>query len=246
MNGKWNSNQLKAIAIGAMTIDHLADLFWPGFPAEGIAVICHVIGRLTAPIMWFFICEGFFYTKNIRKYVSRMFFFALLSHGAYCFAFGIDPIPFRDGVFNQTSVMWSLAWSVAALWAFYGDNRWKTWQKWLALAVINLIAFPADYSSIAVMAILFMYEHRGDLKKQMGVMLFWVLIYGLVSFLFVNRVYALVHVGVILVWPLLGNYSGERGRAKWSGTFFYLYYPAHLVVLGILRLWLYGDVPLLF
>ena len=34
-----------------------------------------------------------------------MFVFALISHFAYCFAFGINP-PFTTGVFNQTSVMY--------------------------------------------------------------------------------------------------------------------------------------------
>jgi len=33
----------------------------------------HVIGRLTAPIMWFFIAEGFHYTKNVKKYILRLF-----------------------------------------------------------------------------------------------------------------------------------------------------------------------------
>ena len=30
---------------------------------------------------------------------------------------------------------------------------------------------------------------------------------------------------------------------KW---FFYLYYPVHLVIIGILRIRMYGDVSLLF
>ena len=38
----------------------------------------------TAPIMWFFIAEGYFYTKNLKKYAGRLFFFALISH-AVCF-----------------------------------------------------------------------------------------------------------------------------------------------------------------
>ena len=59
MHSQLNSNHLKLIAITAMTIDHIADLIYPAFPANPIAVILHIVGRLTAPIMWFFICEGF-------------------------------------------------------------------------------------------------------------------------------------------------------------------------------------------
>ena len=68
---KLNSNHLKLIAIIAMTIDHVADLLYPGMPASVISNLFHVIGRLTAPIMFFFICEGFYHTKDIKKYMSR-------------------------------------------------------------------------------------------------------------------------------------------------------------------------------
>lgn len=46
-----NVNHLKLIAIIAMTIDHIADVLFPGFPAEPLPVVMHLIGRLTAPIM---------------------------------------------------------------------------------------------------------------------------------------------------------------------------------------------------
>ena len=62
---KFNSNHLKLIAIIAMTIDHIADLIYPGMQNNIISIILHIIGRLTAPIMFFFICEGFYYTKNL-------------------------------------------------------------------------------------------------------------------------------------------------------------------------------------
>ena len=53
---KLNSNHLKIIAIIAMTIDHLADLLYPNMQNNIVPIILHVIGRLTAPIMFFFIC----------------------------------------------------------------------------------------------------------------------------------------------------------------------------------------------
>ena len=84
---KLNSNHLKLIAIIAMTLDHIADLIYPGMQNNIISIILHIIGRLTAPIMFFFICEGFYYTKNLKKYILRLFIFAIISHFAYCFAF---------------------------------------------------------------------------------------------------------------------------------------------------------------
>ena len=244
---KFNSNHLKLIAIIAMTIDHIADLIYPGMQNNIISIILHIIGRLTAPIMFFFICEGFYYTKNLKKYILRLFIFAIISHFAYCFAFGINYIPFSTGnIFNQTSIMWSLAWSVVALYIVNGKNNLKNWQKWILIILINVITFSADWSSIAVMAILSMYENRGDLKKQMLGMSFWVLIYAIVSFLFVNKTYGLITLTVVLVYPLLKNYNGEKGKLNWMKWFFYLYYPLHLIVVGILRIIIYGNVPLLF
>lgn len=244
---KLNSNSLKLIAILAMTIDHVADLIYPGMPNNIICVIMHLIGRLTAPIMFFFICEGFFYTKNLKKYISRLFIFSIISHFAYCFAFGINFIPFSTGeIFNQTSIMWTLAWSVVALYIAYGENKLKEWHKYVLIILLNLVTFSADWSSIGLMIIVSMYEHRGNLNKQMSNMILWILIYIIVSFIFVNKVYALVQLGIILVYPLLKLYDGTKGNLKWMKWFFYVYYPLHLVIIGILRLVIYGNIPILF
>ncbi|MBQ2528969.1 MAG: conjugal transfer protein TraX, partial [Treponema sp.] len=45
---------------------------------------------------------------------------------------------------------------------------------------------------------------------------------------------------------VLSNYNGERGKWKGMKWFFYIYYPAHLVVVGILRIALNGNVRLIF
>lgn len=243
---KLNSNHLKLIAIIAMTIDHIADLIYPGMPNNIISNILHIIGRLTATIMFFFICEGFYYTKNLKKYILRLFLFAIISHFAYCFAFGINYIPFSSGnIFNQTSIMWSLAWSVVALYIIYKTNL-KEWQKWILIILINIITFSSDWSCIAVMSILSMYSNRGNLKKQIISMSFWILIYAIISYLFVSKIYGLITLGVLLVYPLLNVYNGKKGKLNWMKWFFYIYYPLHLIVIGILRITIYGNTPLLF
>lgn len=243
---RFNANHLKIIAIAAMTIDHIADIIYPSFPANPVAIVMHMIGRLTAPIMWFFIAEGFFYTKNLKKYLLRMFAFAIVSHFAYCFAFGINYIPFSHGdVFNQTSVMWPLAWGLIALFVL-NKTEIKHWMKIIILLLINVVTFPSDWSCIAVMAIVAIYSNRGNLKKQMGIMMIWVAIYAIISFFFVDKLYGLVQLSVVLVYPVLNQYNGEKGKASWMKWLFYIYYPAHLIIIGILRLVLYGDVPLLF
>lgn len=51
-------------------LHHFTDLFYPGFPAEALPIAMHLIGRLTAPIMWFFIAEGYHHTRNIDTLFS--------------------------------------------------------------------------------------------------------------------------------------------------------------------------------
>lgn len=246
MKKTLNGDQLKLIAILAMTVDHVTDLIYPGFPAVPAAILLHIIGRLTAPIMWFFISEGFHYTHDIKKYLLRLGGFAVISHFAYCFAFGIDPVPFRSGIFNQTSVMYPLFVGALVLWLQNSGVRMREWQRTAAVFLLIWSAFPGDWSCIAVLSVVGMYRNRGNLKKQMTAILPWVLLYAAVSFFFVDRAYGLVQPFVFLVYPLLKRYNGQRGKGKGMKWFFYLYYPAHLAVIGLLRILLYGHVPILF
>ena len=70
----------------------------------------------------------------------------------------------------------------------------------------------------------------------------WVILYGIVSYFFVSRIYAIERIGVLMVYPVLKLYNGERGKAKWMKWFFYVYYPLHLIIIGMIRLIVYGHV----
>jgi hypothetical protein len=240
---KLNANHLKLIAIIAMTIDHFSDLLFPGFRANPIAIILHIIGRLTAPIMWFFVSEGFHYTHDVKKYMMRLFIFAIISHFAYCFAFSISFIP--SDIFNQTSVMYPLFIAVLVLYINEKTNI-NNILKHILVFILVWSAFPANWSSIAVLSVIGMYYNRGNLEKQMKAIMPWVLLYGVISFFFVNKLYGIIQVFVILVYPLLKMYNGEKGKCKWMKWFFYIYYPLHLIIIGLLRIMIYGNTPLLF
>lgn len=239
----FNSQQLKLIAIIAMTIDHLVCVIFPNYPTDWWIIGLHIIGRLTAPIMWFFIVEGYHHTHSLKKYITRLFVFAVISHFAYNFAFGIPFIPFQTSVFNQTSVIWSLAWGAVAL-ALTDEKRFhfKKWQQVLIVMAICLITFPSDWSCIAVLAILGINTYRGDLKKQSCEMMAYVSVYALVYFLFVNKIYGIIQLFVIISVPFMARYNGERGNIRCMKWFFYFYYPFHLVLCGIIRILLNGNI----
>lgn len=51
---QWlDANQLKLIAIVAMTVDHIAWLLFPGYAAGAVPIVMHIIGRITCPVMCF-------------------------------------------------------------------------------------------------------------------------------------------------------------------------------------------------
>lgn len=235
-----NANQIKLIAIIAMTVDHLTWTFFPGYDKTWYVILLHIIGRLTAPIMWFFIAEGYYHTRNVKKYAGRLFLLAFISHFAYNFCFGIPFVPLQTSVFNQTGVVWSLAWGLVLLY-IADQTDWKGWQNVLVTIVICLITFPSDWSCIATMAILGIGTNRGNFKKQMSLMMFWTLMYAVVYFFCIDKVYALIQLGTCLTIPFLKSYNGERGSFKGMGKLFYVYYPLHLVICGILRVLLYGE-----
>ena len=236
---------LKLIAIIAMTVDHLTWLFFPGFQRVWYVYLLHIIGRLTAPIMWFFIAEGSYYTKNPKRYITRLFVFAIISHFAYSFAFGLNPIPFKNGIFNQTSVIWSLAIAAALIFIV---NKYKLsyWKNFALILLANLLSFPADWSCIATMVPFYLYNHRGDFKKQSGDFILFGFIYVLIYFIFIDKVYGILQLFIFLSIPVLSLYNGKAGNNRNMKWLFYIYYPAHLVAVGVLRLILYGNVNILF
>lgn len=241
MKKTLNSNRIKIIAIVAMTVDHIAWMLYPGYPKDALPLAMHLIGRLTCPIMCYFIAEGYHYTRDVGKYTRRLFLFAILSHFPYVFASinFVGPgsfIPFYYGeILNQTSVMWSLAWGLVML-RVANSERLGQAARTLLILLICLIGFPADWSCIASLCVLAFGTNRGNFKKQMLYMLFYVAIYSTVYALALDPLYGVLQMGVVLSIPVLMLYNGKRGHSprvnrvmKWA---FYIYYPLHLLVIG--------------
>ena len=241
MKRTLNSNSIKIIAIIAMTIDHIAWLLFPGYPREIIPIAMHIVGRITCPIMCYFVAEGYHHSKNITKYTQRLFLFAVISHFAYIFssesfADWRSFIPFYYGeILNQTSVMWPLAWGLVMLRVAFSEKIREN-IKPVLIILICLITFPSDWSCIASLCILAFGTNRGKFKTQMLWMVFYVAMYAVVYFLALDNVYGLVQMLVVLAIPILAMYNGQRGSSKQMNQtmkwLFYIYYPLHLFVIG--------------
>ena len=236
----FDANSIKTIAIIAMTLDHIAWILFPGYSYTPIALVLHILGRITCPIMCYFIAEGYHHTRNIARYTQRLFIFSVISHFAYVYFSGnyIDWksfIPFYYGdILNQTSVMWPLAWGLVML-RIANSTKLKAITKYILIIGICLITFPSDWSCIASLCILAFGTNRVKLKTQMFWMVFYVALYGAVYFLALDKVYGIIQLAVVLAIPVLAMYNGKRGPNSKINKFmkytFYIYYPLHLIVL---------------
>ena len=68
-----NTFTLKMIALIAMLCDHLGHTLFPQLS------ILRIIGRISFPIFAYVLVEGFFYTRDVKKYLTRLGLMALLS-----------------------------------------------------------------------------------------------------------------------------------------------------------------------
>lgn len=230
-----SGNALKLVAIVAMTVDHLA---WMGIETyqqaeTPLQIALHSIGRLTAPIMFFFVAEGYHHTHNFRRYLGRLFLLAVVSHFAFCYFNMSGFNPFGNLLFNATSIAWPLMWGLILL-KLWDTERLPQWQKLGITLLACLVTFSSDWSCAAPLAILMIGRNRGNFYKQMLWMMLIVTLYALAFSIVHSQTYGMVHMACWLAVPLLVLYNGERGKARWLGKFFYYYYPAHLALIGLL------------
>ena len=210
-----------------MIIDHVG---WAFVSTNTIgAVAMHTIGKITGPIMCYFIAEGNHYSKNLRKYVERLALFALISH-----------VPFNIFV-NQgaitllpTSVIFTLMCGLLALIVF--EKIENKPLKIILIILLIAITYWADWGIFGVLFVLAFGIFYGNLKKQMGafaILSLCKVVYalfvdeGLNSYMTVPRA-----LSPILVILLLSLYNGTKGDSKCSKWAFYVIYPLQFLIIG--------------
>lgn len=231
---KLSRNALKYIAAAAMLVDHIGMFFVP--VSTPIGCIMRIIGRLTAPIMCMFLAEGYIHTSSKKKYGLRLLIFAVISQFAYAYSHNITLLT------PDFNMIFTLFLCFIILLCY--DKISNEILKFVAIVACVAVSYFCDWGVIAPMWVLGFYLYRDDKKKQTLAFSAVSVIHVLMCVIFdvtngYNWYGLLWQLGVFLFIPLLWLYSGENGRkTKFSKWFFYVFYPLHLLVLGLIRIFL--------
>lgn len=231
-----SGNTIKIIAIVAMIIDHVAWAFISENTISG--VVMHTIGKVTGPIMCYFIAEGNQYSKSRSKYVERLAIFALLSHVPYNIFVNQGKITLLP-----TSVIFTLMCGLLALIVFE-----KIENKPIKIIFIVLLVgmtYCADWAIFGVLFVLVFGIFYGDFKKQIVAFVFLNLCKVVYYSLFVDvglKYYLIVPrvLSTILFILILSFYNGTKGGSKYSKWAFYIIYPLQFLIIGGIAL-LFGN-----
>ena len=231
-----NANQLKIIAIIAMTIDHAAQFV----PYGPLKIIMRTIGRLTAPIMCYMIAEGYYHTTNRKRYLGRLILFAVIAHFPFTICNGLPLSPLK-----ATSVMWSLSMGLLAL-MIVKDEKLHWLLRLGGLGICCLLAYSANWNYVAVLWVVLFGWFHGNRKMQMLTFALSGLALHVVAQQFLpllmgnvqpENFTAWYQPGILLAIPLLLRYNGTLGKkSRFLKHLFYWYYPVHIVLLHLLHL----------
>ena len=229
--------KLKIIACITMLIDHFGAIILmplldePWFYAE-IYELTRGIGRIAFPIFAYLVAQGCIHTKDIRKYLLRLGFLAIISEPFFDMAFRGGTINFLWG----TNIFYTLFLGAAAI-AIYEKAR-QVFESKIGDIVSLLAVVPCmfaaqwlftDYAHIGVGLIFLIYilrpENRAGRCIAVAVGML-ALYFGSINLL----MYSLVAVGLIALYN--GKLGTNNTIIKWG---FYFFYPAHIAVLITVR-----------
>lgn len=245
-NSGLTGSNLKWIAIITMLIDHIGAVllekglllqvsdavlagnsydflvadyqFWYNFD-----LVLRFIGRLAFPIFCFLLVEGFLHTKNIKTYALRLGVFAVISEVPFDLAFNDSILELSSQnvfftLFIGLIVLWSMQYFEATLPPHMVPLRYL-----VAITGMMIAQFlQTDYAAFGVLLIVLLYSLQHNRK--------WQCIFGAILTLFKSYT-------APLAFLLIYFYNGERGK-QLPKYVFYAFYPAHLLGLVLIRMFL--------
>lgn len=250
-----NRDQIKYIAMFTMLLNHIANIFLePGtLLFEGMVDI----GYFTAIIMCYFLVEGYSFTHSKEKYGKRLLLFALISELPFCLAFT------EEGILTFVSLNMLFTLFLCFLILCVMEKIPSGSRRTLCILGLVFASACSDWAFLAPVftywfASCGLWDEQGKMSSADNgnaerKRILWkafgkaMLFFGLLNFienieqttLFMAVIRSLGATAGILLAALciIYCYNGKRSEkyrafTKW---FFYIFYPAHLLVLGLLR-----------
>lgn len=225
---------------------------------EHFYLVLRGIGRFAFPIFCYLLVEGFMYTRSKVRYTISLFIFGLISE----FPFDItltaqnvyDTLNIKEifltserNVWEYQNVYFTLALGVLGMWG--ADTIFKKLrERNIVIAYVDSILpfvlsaqaayyMKTDYSfyGICVIAILY-YFHDNRLVATIS------------AYIFMTVTMSTGMTGGMEEWSypafiLMNFYNGQRGFIKKGFKYyFYIFYPAHLILIFLLRYYLFMRI----
>lgn len=207
------------IAIVTMVVDHIGLFFFPQI------IWFRVVGRLSFILFAWLIANGARYTKNIDRYIKRLLIFALISQIPYSLAFYVL------GAEQALNIFFTLALGLIAIKFIKQTDNYKVWAA--AIIVTSLIAelINSDYGALGVLSISLFYVFYNNIGQTA---VSQTILYLLFSLLNPQNNISIIQPAALISLAFIKEYNGKSGpRFKYL---FYAFYPAHLVVLILLKI----------
>lgn len=222
---------LKGIAAALMLTDHVGAILLP----EVLALRC--VGRLAFPIFAFFIAEGYAHTRDFGRYFRRLAILAVVSE-----------IPFNlenGAVFDLTrqNVLFTFCLALLTLRGLEALGRERGFGRWAGCGLVLAAGFAAgellrtDYGGWGVVTVALLQLCRDGKYAKLWLLLAMAAVNGLGMGSLTMSVFGgemPMQIFAVAALPVIWLYNGQAGP-KGLRRAFYVFYPAHLLVLEGIR-----------
>ncbi len=222
---------LKGIAAALMLTDHVGAILLPEVP------VLRCVGRLAFPIFAFFIAEGYAHTRDFGRYFRRLAILAVVSELPFNLENGAVFDPARQ------NVLFTFCLALLTLRGLEALGRERGFGRWAGCGLVLAAGFAAgellrtDYGGWGVVTVALLYLCRDGKYAKLWLLLAMAAVNGLGMGSLTMPVFGgemPIQIFAVAALPVIWLYNGQAGP-KGLRRAFYVFYPAHLLVLEGIR-----------
>jgi len=199
---------IKYIAIISMLLDHINDIVY-----DHKYFILTFIGRLAFPLFAYLLVKNYlFYTHNKLNYLFRILVFAFISIPFYYYGFGVI-IPLN--------ILFTIFFCMFFIYLYEQE-------KYYYLFFVFMMLFYCDYSVYSLLMFVSFYLFLTQRTFQNIIFLF-------ISIILINPIYFFYTPVLVLMLVMFDYYYKFDFKSVFNKYTFYLFYPLHIFLLGLLK-----------